>query len=384
MHEGPGDRCWQSGGMRIRGLWLAPAVASVAGFGALLGGCGTAVEPVPGDEVDHRRMQSVAEDESATAQQIVEAGSAVDAAGSGRTTLVAYSVHPGTSEGRSAAAWRLYTPDGDTIASERAGVTHEGAAAPDVVALPDGYLVSDAEGPIWHVALDGTREKATRAEGPLVAQAGDVPLHDGTTRLYRPLTGTLFSAAPKAPGNRQGWTVTDAGSVWVQRLGRSGRIPFHRSTVAGTWEPAATYHPGRGRSVSGLALTAVGRHVVVPLVAEGRDLAKATLVGLLVRPSDAPADRPWRLRRAPDVAGTGWWDVRAMAVDATTVAVGSWGSAPYLVDVVGGGWKRMAAPTGEHGWSYEVEDGRVYATHSDHADGWYSDDRGESWHALPH
>ena len=25
-------------------------------------------------------------------------------------------------------------------------------ATPDVVALPDGYLVRDAEGPIWHVA----------------------------------------------------------------------------------------------------------------------------------------------------------------------------------------------------------------------------------------
>jgi hypothetical protein len=360
-----------------------PAAVSAAVLSTLFAGCGSPGEPVAGDRVDRDTMRAVADDEGATADQVVRAGRAVDAASSGRTTLVTYTVHAGTSEGRSAAAWRLYDEGGDVIATEHAGVTNEGAASPHVVAVPDGYVVSETDGPVWHVSGDGNTERVSRT-GRRPVRAGDVPLGFGSTRLYRPSDRTRSASSPPLSGNPQGWTVTEDGILWVQRPGRAGTVPFHRSTRAGTWEAAATYRPRRGHVVSGFALTAVGDHVVVPVVAEGRDLEKATLVGLLVRPSGAPADLRWRLLEAVDVVGDSWWDVRVAAVDATTVAVSTWGSPPYLVDVGEEVWEPVQAPTDEHGWTYEYERGRVYATHDDHADARVSTNRGDSWTRLPH
>ena len=56
----------------------------------------------------------------------------------------------------------------------------------------------------------------------------------------------------------------------------------------------------------------------------------------------------------------------------------------YLVDVREGSWRRMEPPTGEDSWSYQTEDGRILATHFEHADAWFSDDRGRTWGRLPH
>ena len=77
----------------------------------LLAGCGGNGDDggqEAGDVLDRSRMAAVAADEDASAADVVEAGRAVDAASSGDAVLVTYTVHQGTSEGRSAAAWRLY------------------------------------------------------------------------------------------------------------------------------------------------------------------------------------------------------------------------------------------------------------------------------------
>lgn len=371
---------------------LAP-VAHVVTISLLLAACGGGEGEGGNDDdgqdaadsIDRSRMAAVAEAEDATASDIVEAGSAVDAASSADAVLVTYTVHQGTSEGRSAAAWRLYDAAGDAIATEKAGVTEEGAAFTSVVALPGGgFLVDAADGPEWYVGPDGAVEPVGRERGRVTAQTGDIALADGSTRLYRPSTRTTFTPTPRAPGSRQGWTLTDDGAQWVQRLGRDGDVPFSRSTQQGTWEPAASYAPDRGRVVSSLALTAVGDQIVVPLTAEGPAPDEASLVGLLVRRDAAPPGRPWELLEARDVGGRGWWDTSASAVDPHTVAVATSGSPPYLVDLEDRTWTQMGAPTGEEGWSFDFEEGRVFATHSEHADAWVSDDRGEGWSRLPH
>jgi len=344
--------------------------AAVLMIAVLLSGCGLVAESAPHDRIDRSWMRNVAENPDATAEQVVDAGSAVDAASVGGTTLVTFVVHQGTSEGRSAAAWRLYDAHERPIGTEHAGVTTEGAASAAVLAIPDGYLVREIDGPIWRLSLDGARVKVRQAEALIPPQPGDVPLDDGTTRLYRPASGTVFTAAPRADGDRQGWAVTDAGTIWVQRLGRTGQVPFARSSAWGTWEPVASYSPRRGQAVNSLALTAVGGMLVVPVTAEGKDLETATLVGLLMRSDDAPAGQPWELLEAQGIGGTTWWDARASVVDETTVAVGTWGQAPHLVDLTDRTWQRMEPPTAEHGWDYHFEDGTVYATHSEHADAW--------------
>ncbi len=357
-------------------------------------GCGTGSAGASGsdDRLDTERMGDVARDASADADEIVDAGRAVDAAAFGDAVLVTYTVDQGTSEGWSAGAWRLYDADGDAIATERADVTEEGAATPDVTAVTDGYLLREVPGgALWHVGPDGAREKVARHAGPRRTRPGDVPLDDDTARLYRPAERTVIVAAPVAARNRQGWTVTDDGVVWQQRLGRGSRVVLERSTPDGEWEPAATYRSRPDRIVSGLALTAIGDRIVVPITAEGADPTAASLAGVLVRDADAPPSRPWQVIAAPDVPGEGWWDARLVAVDDTTAALGTYGAAPYLVDVTDtnggvdrGGWPRMPLPTDEAGWVVDFEGGRAHATHSDHADAWVSDDRGASWDRLPH
>ena len=133
----------------------------------------------------------------------------MDAASSGDAVLVTYTVDQGTSEGRSAGAWRLYDAAGDTVATEMSGVTEEGAAFTRVTAVPDGFLVDAADGPEWHVAPDGAVERAGRhPPGRVVAQSGDVALSGrrrpgSTGRPAVPCSPPL----PGAPGNRQGWTL---------------------------------------------------------------------------------------------------------------------------------------------------------------------------------
>ncbi|QIK65646.1 hypothetical protein G7072_04215 [Nocardioides sp. HDW12B] len=370
----------------VRLALAACTAAGLTGCGAGAEGGSEATSP-SGDRLDADRMGDVARDPSASADEIVDAGRAVDAAASGDTVLVTYTVDQGTSEGRSAGAWRLYDAEGDAIATERAGVTEEGASTPDVTGLPDGYLLRENPGgSLWHVAADGASEKVARADGPQRARAGDVPLDDGTARLYRPADRTVLEAAPVADRDRQGWTVTDDGVLWQQLLGRNDRVPFERSTPDGRWEPAATYRSRPDRIVTNLALTAVGERIALPLTAEGDDPTTASLVGLLVRDADAAPGSPWQVLAARDVPGEGWWDARLAAVDDTTAAVSTYGDAPYLVDVTGGdgGWTRMPLPTDEEGWVVEFDGGRAHATHSDHADAWVSDDRGVTWDRLPH
>ncbi len=352
---------------------------------ALTIGCSGPAGLHPVDRVDADRMRDVAGDEGASPAEIVQAGSARDAARSRDAVLVAYTVHGGTSEGRSAAAWRLYDADGDRVAEAYAGLTEEGSAHADVIALPDGFLVADQEGPWWYVATDGAREKVSRTTEPMAARPGDVPLDDGSGRLFRPATRTLFSAAPEPRRHRQGWVAAADGTVWMQGAGiGNGAVPFFRSTGGRPWEPVASHDPGRRRWVSGLALAAVGDRIVVPVLAEGRRPDRARLESLLVRSATAPADQPWQVLAVRDAGEDNWWDVRVAALDATTALVGAWGSQQYVVDLTDATWRSMEAPTDEDSWSYETENGRIYATHFDHADAWFTDDRGESWDRLPH
>lgn len=333
-------------------------------------------------------MVDVAGDEDATPAEIVQAGRAVDAVRSGEGVLVAYTVEPGTSEGRSAAAWRLYDDEGGTIAEELAGVSDEGAARPFVYALPDGFLLADADGPWWHVGADGARERASRVGGPRAARVGDVPLgvgSPGRPAFFRPSTRSLFVAAPTPKRLFQGWAAADDGTIWMQGAGsaRNGPVSFSSSSAGRPWERAASYDAAPGRYVEGLA--AVGGRIAVAVLAEGSTPGGARLVGLLTRPAAGAPDRAWEVLRPPrEAAGEDWFDTSVTAIDETTALVGPGGGQQYLVDLAGAGWRPVEAPTPEDGWSYEVEGGRIHAFHNEHADAWSTDDGGGSWERLPH
>lgn len=354
--------------------------------GGLIVGCQEPDARLSGDGVDRERMYRVAQDVNATPSEVVEAGRAVDAARSGRYVLVAYTVHNDTDEGRSAAAWRLHDGDSGTVAEEYAGETDEGSAHPQVYSVPQGFLVSDQDGPWWHLGIDGIRTRVIRAGSPMVPQPADVPVTDGSPRLFRPATRTLFTAAPRPTRQWQGWAVADDGTLWMQGSGtvRNGPVPFFRSAAGRPWQPVSPYNPGKGRWVDGLGLASVGSRLVAPVLAETLP-DRARLVALIVRPDAGPADQPWQvLRPSREAAAINWFDVRVSAADDTTALVASSNAKQYLVDLTDATWRSMPSPTDEDDWSYESESGRIYATHSKHADAWFTDNWGEGWERLPH
>lgn len=375
--------------MRSRSATVPPLLVVMVAVLGLCAACDSGTAVLSDDRIDADRMAEVARDPDAAAADVVAAGRAVDAATVDSSVLVSFTADQGASEGRSAGAWRLYDAEGATIAESLAGVTEEGAATPSVIPVPDGYLVREVEGPTWHVATDGTKERVARAPRPRTTRSGDVLLDRGSRLVFRPADRTVAPTRPTIERDAQGWVLTDDGTLWQQRLGRAGRVPFERSTPRGTWQPAAPARSTAARIVTSLTLTAVGDRVAVAVTAEdSSDPSRASLVGLLVRRNDAPADRPWTLLRAPDVPGDEWWDTRTLAVDDTTVALSAAGGAPYLVDVTrrdGGGWPRLDLPTDEDDWDLEPAgpSGALVATHPDHADARISDDLGKSWTRLP-
>ena len=333
----------------------------------------------------HDRMYDTAADENASAADVVDAGRAVDAAVSGDTTMVAYTVHNDDDEGRTAAAWRLYDPDGNTVAHEHAGVTDEGFARPEVTAVPGGFLVEDERGPTWLVTEEGDRTKVTRSRAPMPARPGDVVVADDFSRLlYRPSTRKLLGPHPKPLRNPQGWTVTADGTAWMQGPGtRDEAGPFFRSVEGSPWRPVAGYDQAPDEYVNGLGLAAVGEHVVVP-VTRSHTVNDVGLTGLLVRRAASPAAQPWTRIDVRDARGRDWFDLQVQALDETTVLVGTWGDAPFLVDVDGGDVRELEEPSGEGNWAYEAQDGRIFAFHDAHADAWLTEDTGGRWSRLPH
>jgi hypothetical protein len=148
-------------------------------LGVFLAGCG-------GDDLDDetgstRSALNVAEDEDASAAEIIAAGRPVDAEGAGDgSRLVLYRVVGETGDVEQT-AWRLYGPDGHPVADGKGGDTVLGAG--------DGFWLGDAV-----VAADGTaRAPATAAEllvsgGPGWEPVRGVPVRPGQHLLGFGLT----------------------------------------------------------------------------------------------------------------------------------------------------------------------------------------------------
>lgn len=375
--------------MRLRPARAALATALIA----VLAGCGLPVMPWAGEGPHPSRMASVAADEDATADDVADAGRAVDAAYAGDVVLVSYSVDQGTSEGRSAAAWRLYDAAGDPVAAQLAGVTDEGAAYAEVSPVPDGFVVVDqaaaGEDPaVWHVAPDGTRRRLGRPE-PVGLAAGDVAVGREVGRVYRPSTGLLVGPRPSSRDTTQGRALDPAGTLWGQGTGRGsagrvGTVPFARSVRGAPWEDVAGVRTTGSEYVASGTLTAVGDRVVALLLTEWTPADEARLRALLVRRGDAPAGRAWTRVSGPWTEDD-WWDPEVAPLgDDRMLLVGR--DRAYVVDLdapEASGWEELAPPTDEDGWRYRTDGGRVLAFHADFADGRVSGD-GRRWERLPH
>jgi len=372
-------------------------------------GCASATDaasgPRPGDRVDPERMAAVAADAGATADEIVEAGVAVDADRSGDgALLVTYSVSGDDDEGLSQAAWRLYDAHGDPAATGDAGDTSEGAAQASVVGSDRGFLLTPASGRRQHLASDGESTDVRSVPDPLTTRPGDVLLGgtfegelDGESGLgYRSDPGLLFHAGPSTDDGFQGRALAPDGTQWYASLAADPEdttMPVYRAD-GDRWVPVAPMAPPPGAVGVGSSLTATDSWTAIPVLRwndpgeTGEEADGAEFVGVAVRSATAPDDATWELRE-PELSSSGgpggtWDQVELLPLDDNAVLLLADAVAPHLLDLATGRAAPFREPGAGDGWSYEVGSDGIYATHPGHADARFTADRGETWERLPH
>ena len=346
----------------LAGLFLA--------LGVLLAGCG-------GDDLDDetgstRSAVDVAEDEDASAAEIVAAGHPVDAdSADDGSRLVLYRVVGETGDVEQT-AWRLYGPDGHPVADGKGGDTVLGAG--------NAFWLGDAV-----VAMDGTAQEPAMAPEPLSPRPGDLVVNDfEEIRALRPDPLTVFAPRPVPRGFGQGWALDAEGRQWYQRVEPEEVLV---SGGAG-WEPVRAVPVRPGQHLLGFGLTTVGDHVVLPVVrpARGEQIA---VDAVAVRRADAPAATAWTVLGAGPLASE-LRDAfpRAFALDASRYVFSDLRRPPYVFDVRSGRWSGLPLPTDEQGWTLEPGRDGLYAFPpsggEEPADAWFSTDLGATWDRLPH
>ena len=315
----------------------------------------------------------VAADDDASAAEIVAAGRPVDAdSGDGGSRLVLYRVVGETGD-VAQTAWRLYGADGDRVAEGRGGGT--------VLGLGDGFWMDGVV-----VAADGTTRDVPTAAAALAPQPGDrVVSGFEQIRAIRPDPLTVFAPRPGPRGFGQGWALDAQGRQWYQR------VEPEEVLVSGgpAWERVRAVPVGPGQHLLGFGITAVGGHVVLPVVrfTGGEQIA---VEALAVRRADAPAATAWTVLGAGPLAS----EVRdafprTFALDDRHYVFSDLRRRPYVLDVRAGRWHDLPLPSDEQAWTLEPGRDGLYAfppsgTEETGADAWFSPDLGATWQRLPH
>ncbi|MFD8567953.1 hypothetical protein [Streptomyces sp. NPDC059639] len=183
-------------------------------------------------------------------------------------------------EGPAAAAWRIVSPAGRTVAQQ--------AWHTNVEDLPDQYIGVRDGFVRWHrssrgaesaSALDvrGKRHKVTLSDRALGTRPGDIVLHEGTSaRFYRPANRTM--AAPAGAPEHTDFALDERGSVWfVDRSRTPNRVVQQRDgrTLASMPMPKPY--------TFGDAVTAAGGTTALAMLRGGPN---GTAQGLLVTADD--------------------------------------------------------------------------------------------------
>ncbi len=236
----------------------------------------------------------MAADPTATAAQIITAGGPTSVATHGGVTLVSWSAESDTSEGPAQGAWRLYGRGGHRISDGTLGQVFEAAAVPDLVAVPDGFLVAGYPGHrLRHLSDDGTLTDVPTSRRRAPTRPGDVlvprdPAADGL--VYRPGRHLAFRLPALPSADVQGVAVDATGRVWAQQ-GWDDRAATVSSSADGTGPWTRTRVP---LAAGGLpqSLDVLGSRVVVSTARSTRSFP--ALDALWTRPVAGPAAGPWR------------------------------------------------------------------------------------------
>jgi hypothetical protein len=339
-------------------------------LGLVLLGCG---RHDPGDpERPARSPADVAEDDDASAAEIVAAGHPVDAdSADDGSRLVLYRVVGETGDVEQT-AWRLYGADGDPVAEGKAGST--------VLGLGDGFWVGDLV-----VGVDGTTREPSTASEALAPRPGDLIVRDfEELRALRPDPLTVFSARPAPRGSGQGWALDSQGRQWYQRVDPDEVL----LSKGPAWEPVRAVPLSPGQHLLGFGITPVGDHVVLPVVRStgGEQIA---VDAIAVRRADAPPAAAWTLLGAgPLESEARYTFARGFALGDRHYVFSDLQGPPYVLDVHFRRWRRLPLPTDEQGWTLEPGRDGLYAfppsADGTGTDAWFSTDLGATWEHLPH
>lgn len=247
----------------MRGHFGTTVVAAVAGL--ILSGCASAQE----------REWDVAADPHATADDIIDAGHAVGIATTPQQMVVTWEVEPEDDEGPYQGAWRLYDRDEGQVADGTFGTVRESSGRIDVMAVRDGFLLTDYKDHSLHLLNPGgqvspaylpeAKGDASLAGGVLMQSESPGPL---TWQVVLPEQRQVVPLTDLPTKNVQGIELTDDGTVWVL-LPWKGRGPFriaHAKDGKGPWVtetiplPKGSGTSGEGLSVAGDRLFVVATH----------------------------------------------------------------------------------------------------------------------------
>jgi hypothetical protein len=342
----------------------------------LLAGCASGQE----------REWQVAADADASADDIIQAGHAADVAVGDRRMLVTWEVEPEDDEGPYQGAWRLYDRKG-VVADGTFGIVRESSAALEVIAVQDGFLLTDyVEHQLHIVDVEGRLVPIRPDEGELgTSLAGGVLLPDRTTgeawQVFLPSSLQLVQLTELPDGDVQGIELTSDGTVWVLLPWTDGG-PFriaHAKDGKPPWTIETLPLP-RGSVTSGDGMSSAGIRVFVAAGHARGD--RTTIDAILMR---EVGEARWERVSAEGISDrlTGLPDIdllRKGRLLATVPGEGAW-----VQKDDGSGFaqarlpraQRAAMPTlwgeGRWLWSSARRGGNTL---------YYSDNHGDSWRAF--
>jgi hypothetical protein len=202
---------------------MAAAIGALLVAGLLVSGCAS----------DSERDWQVAANPRATADEIIDAGHAAGIATSEDQMVVTWEVEPEDDEGPYQGAWRLYDRDKGKVADGKFGTVREASARIDVVAVRDGFLLTDYADQKPHF-LDRSgkltpAKLAAAKPGPSLAGGvlgPDQLSEEEGWQVVLPDKRQVVRLTDLPTKDVQGIQLTSDGTVWVLLPWTSAKGPF--------------------------------------------------------------------------------------------------------------------------------------------------------------
>ncbi|HUQ00376.1 MAG TPA: hypothetical protein VM093_07940 [Aeromicrobium sp.] len=326
------------------------ATVALALAGLLLSGCAGG----------QQREWKVAADPHAAAEDIIDAGHATGIATSPRQMVVTWEVEPEDDEGPYQGAWRLYDRDKGAVADGSFGTVREASARIEVMALRDGFLLTDYKKHALHFLSQGGKlspaylPEAKRgtplAGGMLMQSQSPGPL---TWQVVLPDKRQVVPLTDLPTKDVQGIELTSDGTVWVLLPWKQGgpfRIAHARDGKA-PWTTETVPLP-KGSGTSGEGISAVGdRLFVVATHAKGERMPVDVI---LAREAD---EDDWEKIDATGIADDLTVEPRIAVLHKGRLAAIANGEGAWVERPDGDGWIPLklpkAAKTAQTGVSFE-------------------------------